>query len=264
MTGSPYAAPTAPAGNGGYGQLPAAPGVAAAAAPGAPKYDTININGHTNLRLTLNVHAPTAPDPWVTSQVCILYSVFFVLTTCSQAMPHINHSLRQAGHSDTVADELTRALGLLAAHGVRFVFMCCSFKSKLFCIAHPPLQVLQLTQSACTEPVAQQGWAGEQQAAATSYSSYGSSSGYGGASSYQPPAPMPAPRPPAPSSYQVIYFTNDDYYLPLQAQATPPRPADYPAPASPPGPPGEVKPTVEREMQVNLPKLWQKGVFDGD
>ena len=33
-------------------------------------------------------------------------------------MPHINYALRQAGHSDTVADELTRALGLLAAHGV--------------------------------------------------------------------------------------------------------------------------------------------------
>merc|ERR1719402_1733853 len=88
-----------------------------------PKNDTININGHTNLRLTLNVHAPTAPDPWVTSQ----------------AMPHINHSLRQAGHSDTVADELTRALGLLAAHGV-----------------------LQLTQSAATEPITS-GWAGETQ-----------------------------------------------------------------------------------------------------
>ena len=28
------------------------------------------------------------------------------------------------------------------------------------------------------------------------------------------------------------------------------RPSDYPPPASPPGPPGEVKPTIEREIQV--------------
>merc|ERR1719499_1436168 len=109
-----------------------------------PKNDTININGHTNLKLTLNVHAPTAPDPWVTSQ----------------AMPHINHALRQAGHSETVSDELTRALGLLAAHGV-----------------------LQLTQSAAKPELQQhqQVWAGEQvqqqQAAPYSYS----------------PSPAPAP-----------------------------------------------------------------------
>ena len=80
--------------------------------------DTINVNGHTNLRLTLNMMNPIAPDPWVSSQ----------------AMPHINYALRQvglclkffcsrslllqAGHSDSAADELTRALGLLAAHGV--------------------------------------------------------------------------------------------------------------------------------------------------
>merc|ERR1719264_1790223 len=92
-------------------------------ASSGPKNDTININGHTNLRLTLNVHAPTAPDPWVTSQ----------------AMPHINHALRQAGHSETVSDELTRALGLLAAHGV-----------------------LQLTQSAALADTSTQQWAGEQ------------------------------------------------------------------------------------------------------
>merc|ERR1719237_1238381 len=99
---------------GGYGSNGASSG---------PKNDTININGHTNLKLTLNVHAPTAPDPWVTSQ----------------AMPHINHALRQAGHSETVSDELTRALGLLAAHGV-----------------------LQLTQSAAPQDSsATQGWAGE-------------------------------------------------------------------------------------------------------
>merc|ERR1712127_554424 len=49
-----------------------------------------------------NMHTPIAPDPWVSSQ----------------AMPHINYALRSAGHSETVADELTRALGLLAAHGV--------------------------------------------------------------------------------------------------------------------------------------------------
>ena len=80
--------------------------------------DTINVNGHTNLRLTLNMMNPIAPDPWVSSQ----------------AMPHINYALRQvgfprkyfcsqslllqAGHSNSAADELTRALGLLAAHGV--------------------------------------------------------------------------------------------------------------------------------------------------
>ena len=61
-------------------------------------------------------------------------------------MPHINHSFRQAGHSDTVVDELTRASGLLAAHGV-----------------------LQLTQSACMDSVTQQGGAGMQQAAAFPY-----------------------------------------------------------------------------------------------
>merc|ERR1719361_110524 len=101
----------------------------------APGYDTINVNGHTNLRLTLNMQAPIPPDPWVSSQ----------------AMPHINYALRQAGHSDTVADELIRALGLLAAHGV-----------------------LQLTQSAAKVEQGQQ-WAGEQaqhqqQAAAAAFS----------------------------------------------------------------------------------------------
>merc|ERR1719225_565451 len=34
----------------------------------APGYDTINVNGHTNLRLTLNMQAPIPPDPWVSSQ----------------------------------------------------------------------------------------------------------------------------------------------------------------------------------------------------
>merc|ERR1719153_128708 len=89
----------------------------------APGYDTINVNGHTNLKLTINMHAPIPPDPWVSSQ----------------AMPHINYALRQAGHSDTVADELTRALGLLAAHGV-----------------------LQLTQSAAKQETTAGGWAGEE------------------------------------------------------------------------------------------------------
>merc|ERR1719430_1997454 len=120
----------------------------------APGYDTINVNGHTNLRLTLNMHAPIPPDPWVSSQ----------------AMPHINYALRQAGHSDTVADELTRALGLLAAHGV-----------------------LQLTQSAAkAEP--QQVWAGEQvqhqqSAAAASYSY----------------TPSPAPAPPGQTKTGLPY-----------------------------------------------------------
>jgi len=97
------------------------------------------VNGHTNLRLTLNMLSPIPPDPWVSSQ----------------AMPHINYSLRQAGHSDTVADELTRALGLLAAHGV-----------------------LQLTQSAA-KTEASQGWAGESAGFAGSY----------GAPAAQPPTP---------------------------------------------------------------------------
>merc|ERR1719367_1601142 len=135
---------------GGYGSNGASSG---------PKNDTININGHTNLRLTLNVHAPTAPDPWVTSQ----------------AMPHINHALRQAGHSETVSDELTRALGLLAAHGV-----------------------LQLTQSAALADTTTQQWAGEQASAysagygsANGYGDTQSAYGYGNPSQAQPPAPQP-------------------------------------------------------------------------
>jgi len=184
---------------GGYGSN------GAAAASSGPKNDTININGHTNLRLTLNVHAPTAPDPWVTSQ----------------AMPHINHALRQAGHSETVSDELTRALGLLAAHGV-----------------------LQLTQSAAIADTSTQQWAGEA-ASAYSQAGYGSSNGYGDTQSAygygnptqaQPPAPQP------PGSTRIGYGAQK----PIGAN----RPSDYPPPASPPGPPGEVKPTMEREIQV--------------
>jgi hypothetical protein len=125
-----------------------------ASAPATPGYDTINVNGHTNLRLTLNMHSPTPPDPWVSSQ----------------AMPHINYSLRQAGHSDTVADELTRALGLLAAHGV-----------------------LQLTQQPCMQSAAKAepaaAWAGE-----TAY-------GYGGSVPTPPgqtKSGLPYPRPATP------------------------------------------------------------------
>merc|ERR1712013_861678 len=113
---------------------------ARASASDAPGYDTINVNGHTNLRLTLNMLAPIPPDPWVSSQ----------------AMPHINYALRQAGHSDTVADELTRALGLLAAHGV-----------------------LQLTQSAAK--------------AYGASASYGSSYSSSYSSYAQPAAPQPQP-----------------------------------------------------------------------
>ena len=86
-----------------------------------------------------------------------------------------NHALRQAGHSETVSDELTRALGLLAAHGV-----------------------LQLTQSAAIADTTTQQWAGE---AASAYSAgYGSSNGYGDTQSaygygtpaqQQPPVPQP-------------------------------------------------------------------------
>jgi len=146
----------APSSGYGYGSRggSAGPQAAAAAAVAAvtPGYDTINVNGHTNLRLTLNMSTPIAPDPWVSSQ----------------AMPHINYSLRQAGHSDTVADELTRALGLLAAHGV-----------------------LQLSQSAAKTEVTT-GWAGEQ--------AVDSSYGYGA----QPAPPgqtktgLPYPRPVTP------------------------------------------------------------------
>merc|ERR1719347_695746 len=158
----PAGLPAAP-GAGGVGATMAASmgGYGASTADSAgPKNDTININGHTNLKLTLNIHAPTAPDPWVTSQ----------------AMPHINHALRQAGHSETVSDELTRALGLLAAHGV-----------------------LQLTQSAAIAAPTTQQWAGEAvqaQAAAQAYgasASYGSS--YGSSYGYAQPA-APAPQPP--------------------------------------------------------------------
>jgi len=115
-----------------------------AAAAATPGYDTICVNGHTSLRLTLNMMTPIPPDPWVSSQ----------------AMPHINYSLRQAGHSDTVADELTRALGLLAAHGV-----------------------LQLTQSALKAEPAGQGWAGE-------------TAGYGYGSPAAPPTPGGVTYPP--------------------------------------------------------------------
>jgi len=202
----PAGLPAAP-GAGGVGATMAASmgGYGASTADSAgPKNDTININGHTNLKLTLNIHAPTAPDPWVTSQ----------------AMPHINHALRQAGHSETVSDELTRALGLLAAHGV-----------------------LQLTQSAALAAPTTQQWAGE---AASAYgASYGSSNGYGDTSSAYgygtPAAQPPAPQPPS-SAARIGYGAQK----PIGAN----RPSDYPAPASPPGPPGEVKPTIEREIQV--------------
>ena len=52
--------------------------------------DTINVNGHTNLRLSLNMMTPIPPDPWVSSQ----------------AMPHINYALRQVGgaHLKLLAD----------------------------------------------------------------------------------------------------------------------------------------------------------------
>ncbi len=49
------------------------------------------MNGHTNLRLTLNMMTPIPPDPWVSSQ----------------AMPHINYALRQVGpHLEPLADKL--------------------------------------------------------------------------------------------------------------------------------------------------------------
>ena len=105
---------------------------AAAATTGSPATGpkTPPLARPSTLRLTPNVHAHSAPVPWATSQT----------------MLHINNSLRQAGHSDTVADKLTGASGLFAAHGV-----------------------LQLTQSTCMEPVIQQGGAGNQQAGAVPF-----------------------------------------------------------------------------------------------
>jgi len=132
-----------------------------------------------------------------------------------------NHALRQAGHSETVSDELTRALGLLAAHGV-----------------------LQLTQSAAIADTTTQQWAGE---AASAYSAgYGSSNGYGDTQSaygYGTPAQQQPPVPQPPGSGTRIGYGAQK---PIGAN----RPSDYPPPASPPGPPGEVKPTIEREIQV--------------
>ena len=62
-------------------------------------------------------------------------------STLAQTMLHIHISLRQAGHSNTVPDELTGASGLFVARGV-----------------------LQLTHSIRMEPDVQQGGAGSQQA----------------------------------------------------------------------------------------------------
>merc|ERR1712210_397519 len=104
---------------------------------------------------------------------------------------------------------LTRALGLLAAHGV-----------------------LQLTQSAALADTSTQQWAGEQ-----AYSAgYGSASGYGDTQSaygYGNPAQAqpPAPQPPG-SGTRIGYGAQK----PIGAN----RPSDYPPPASPPGPPGEL------------------------
>ena len=61
-------------------------------------------------------------------------------------MPHINHSLRQAGYPSSVTDELARAGGLLAVQGV-----------------------LKLTQSAAMEPGVWYGWPGKQQAVASPF-----------------------------------------------------------------------------------------------
>merc|ERR1712037_790497 len=74
-----------------------------------------------------------------------------------------------------VADELTRALGLLAAHGV-----------------------LQLNQSAAKAEHGQQQWAGEAAQAQDAAQAYGASASYGSSygSSYgyaQPAAPAPQP-----------------------------------------------------------------------
>ena len=83
--------------------------------------------GPTSRRLTLEVHTPTAPN----------------LLAIPQATSHINHSPRQTGYSSSVADEFTRAGGLLAVHGVP-----------------------RLTQSPATEPGVRHGLPGKQQAVA--------------------------------------------------------------------------------------------------
>ena len=75
-------------------------------------------------------HACTYPSGSVGLQVGVVLkskSGDDPIFSFSQAMPHINYALRQAGHSDTVADELTRALGLLAAHGVWMLVDNCYF-----------------------------------------------------------------------------------------------------------------------------------------
>ena len=59
---------------------------------------------------------PIAPDPWV-SRYPTITNMPPLTTVHSQAMPHINYSLRQAGHSDTVADELTRSAWRIARAG---------------------------------------------------------------------------------------------------------------------------------------------------
>ena len=56
----------------------------------------------TSRHLSRNVHTPMAADPWL----------------IPHARPHINQGLRQAGHSGSVADKLSRAVSLLAAQGV--------------------------------------------------------------------------------------------------------------------------------------------------
>ena len=82
------------------------------------------------LRLIPNGHGLSASDPGAT---------FW-------EMSHINHSLCQTGHSDTAAEKLNGASCLLAAHGI-----------------------LQLTQSACREPIAQKDGAGNQRAGAVPF-----------------------------------------------------------------------------------------------
>ena len=83
--------------------------------PHQPQTDAQYASAHSPWSMGVKVHISKASN----------YILEMMKPFSSQAMPHINYALRQAGHSDTVADELTRALGLLAAHGVIWLRAIC-------------------------------------------------------------------------------------------------------------------------------------------
>ena len=64
---------------------------------------SLNVPGYSNVNVKLNLQSPQPPsDPRL----------------ISQCLPHINLSLRRAGYTEEVADEVTGALGTLSVHGV--------------------------------------------------------------------------------------------------------------------------------------------------